>query len=157
MFFHSRREQETAEIFGVTDPFGVTLLNRDHPFPLLVEEEEKLHGALLANTTHGALYRALGSMLPRQQAGIMNQLYGMVLPKADGFGLDPVNVYNRICFAKDRVLGKALPVHEAFAKYCAVTLQYTALSGASTKTLDELWDDECRRYNWLPHLSDAIG
>jgi hypothetical protein len=61
MFFHTLREKEAETIFGVTTGVGVTLLNRNHPFPLLVEMEEKTHGALLANTSHGALYRAFAS------------------------------------------------------------------------------------------------
>jgi hypothetical protein len=79
MFFHTAREEQVEKIFGITTGFGVTLLNRSHPLPRLVEMEEKCHGALLANTTHGALYRTLASISPEPNA-LAKQIQFWVAP-----------------------------------------------------------------------------
>lgn len=153
MYLHTRREKEAAAIFGVTDPFGVTLINRAHPFPLLVEEEEKTHGALLANTTHGALYRALGSIFPEPNSNITFQQS----PDEDITDLEPLEVFNRIRFLKDRVLSRALSVHEAFAKYCAFCFQYATATERPVPELDRLWVEETARYGLLLDLARVIA
>ncbi|MDE4914925.1 hypothetical protein [Methylobacterium sp. 092160098-2] len=140
-------------MFGVTDPFGVTLINRTHPFPLLVEEEEKTHGALLANTTHGALYRALGAIFPWPDTNIVISRY----PEEDISDLVPLRVYNRIRALKDRTLARALAVHEAFAKYCAFCFQYAIEPHSPSSALDDLWNEEVERYDLLLEIASAIA
>ena len=153
MLLHSRREKEAAIVFGVTDPFGVTLVNRTHQFPLLVEEEEKTHGALLANTTHGALYRALGSIRPWSDANIIITRQ----PDEDISDLIPLRVYNRIRALKDRTLARALSVHEAFAKYCAFCFQYSIEPHAQASSLDRQWEEEVNRYDLLLDIARTIA
>ncbi|MBR1070810.1 hypothetical protein [Bradyrhizobium liaoningense] len=153
MFFHSSREQQAAQISGVTDVFGVTLLNRNHPFPLLVEEEEKVHGALLANSTHGALLRAFGSIIPTPDSNLIVNLS----PREDLSDIAPLQVYNRVCFTKDRVLSKALAIHETFAKFCGFCLQYATTPGLPERDLDALWERETSRYPLLKVLAQTIA
>lgn len=153
MLLHTQREKEAAVVFGVTDPFGVTLINRCHAFPLLVVEEEKTHAALLANTTHGALYRSLGSMFPQPNANITFQLS----PKENINDISALLVYNRMRSSKDRVLGRALAIHEAFAKYCAFCFQYSLNKQQSNAALDELWNKETTRYGLMLELSRVIA
>lgn len=62
MFFITNEEKDAARAHGITDAIGVTLINQNHPFPHLVEEEERINGALIINTTHGAVFRFPGSM-----------------------------------------------------------------------------------------------
>lgn len=149
MFFHTEREQAAGAIAGVTDVFGVTLLNRTHPFPLLVEEEEKTHGALLANTTHGALMRALGSI-----DGIHNGQLVQFRAFPDE-GPEPGKVYNRIRFAYDRVLARSIDFHEAFSKYLGFCVQYAASGNGAD--LDLMWQAEVGRYPHLADIAEAIG
>lgn len=153
MFFHSRREEFVARISGVTDAFGVTLLNRDRAFPLLVEEEEKTHGALLANTTHGALYRALGAFSIEPKGG----LYIQGSPGEAFEAPDGLKVWNRIGFLRNRMTSKALNVHEAFSKYCAFCHQYALVSPASRPALDQLWESEVASYPFLLNLARSIS
>jgi hypothetical protein len=104
MFFHTAREEQVEKIFGITTGFGVTLLNRSHPLPRLVEMEEKCHGALLANTTHGALYRALASISPEPNA-LARQVQFWV--SEEDWVPDVKDFYDDIRYARDEVLRKA--------------------------------------------------
>lgn len=158
MFFHSARSRSAAIISGVTDVFGVQLINQSHPFPLMIEEEEKIHGALLSNTTHGALLKTFGSMrLEHTQVawmlGALTNVYGSGEANTNS---NAIHITNRLQHLYDRYLSRALSVHETFAKYCAYSMQHPNLGSDAKKALYAAWSDDIKRYPLLDELSKAL-
>ena len=153
MFFHSALEYQTAKVYGITDAMSVTLLNRDHPFPLLVEEEERVHGALLINTTHGALFRTLSciSDIPNTSIEIeFKHTYDESLPSKQV-------VLNTIKFLRDQMALDAVQCHEGFAKHIAYATQFELTSSQGKRAqLEAQLEIDRKTYRILDALCTRV-
>lgn len=105
---------EKVRSFGLTTSHDVRLVTQDHPFPYLVEQEERWHGALLANTSHGVLVRLLTSLggEPSFESGILST-FG-IAPRAENM---PARLDVHIQYCGRMLHDNARQVHEAVAKY----------------------------------------
>jgi len=148
MFFHTNEEKYTALVHGITSEFGVTLINRDHPFPLLVEEEERMHGALLANTTHGALFRTFGCINDVQNIPIFlkfNHRNVKEIPTAQ-------KVLNMAQFHRDQMALDSIQCHEGFAKHIAYAFQFQFVNDKQFLKLKERLAKDRKAYKLLDSL-----
>lgn len=144
MFFHTIEEKQAAQVFGITNALGVTLINRDHPFPLLVEEEERVHGALLANTTHGALFRTLDCI-----SNVPNMPFALAFVHRDTTELPSAQaVLNTLQFLRDQMALDTVQCHEGFAKHIAYAFQLQRVKAAERPALEERLTKDRKAY-WL--------
>jgi len=152
MFFHTKRELELTKAFGITDRFGLKLINSNHSFPYLVEQEERFHGALISNTTFGGMYRLFESL--DYNENLSNLDVAFELPHAPR---DYTKQTFQICRAiRRRILDESLQVHEAFAKYSAFKAQIYHLKECSQE-LHDLLNEESSKYPFLQRLVDIFG
>jgi hypothetical protein len=153
MFFNTNKEKQDARVYGITDAFGVTLINRDHPFPLLVEEEERIHGALLANTTHGAFFRTLGSV-----SGFPNRSFDLRQVNSGRARLPPAHIIlNTMEFIRDQTALNSLQCHEGFAKYISYAFQFQRVSAADRSALEDRLSNDRQSYRLLDSLCRILS
>jgi hypothetical protein len=152
MFFKTAEEKGIAKIYGITEALGVTLLNHNHPFPIMVEEEERIHGALIANTTNGALFRTLHlmSIVPSETTKMILRL---PIDIYSNQRLPALKVLNTIQFIRDEMRLNLIQCHEGFAKHIAYSLQFeTIVEDNDRLEIEKSLYNDCKNYSILNEL-----
>jgi hypothetical protein len=103
----------------------------------------------LANTTHGALYRALASIDLEPSPLALILPLNRQIRNVKGLLVD-------IKFRRDEVLRAAIPTHESFAKYIAFNCE-SALPDEDKVGLQSYYEQDCEQYHFIRKLHDIVG
>ena len=150
---HSRRETEIAQIYGETDSYGISLVSQNYPFPFLVEQEERWHGAFFGNTTHGTLYCVFGSIHYGRPLSLSHLLRPATIIKPI---IGPRELCNLLHYFKRTMLDKSRHAHEALAKYLSFLEQSVALRSFPKQLLD-LFETASVDFPFIKDLVDIFG
>jgi len=142
-------------VYGRTTQEGVYLLKPDDLYPRLTEEEERWHGALLGNTTHGLIYQVLKSFNSNnREIYLINlDLIKKPFPEYDDNSLNKTTI--EFHFLANMLFDKACLLHEALSKFMA-HIEGNKIYG-DDQSLISIYISDSSRYNYMQFLEKLVG